>query len=229
LHQGRGCQKCANDSRSKAKTIHVHDHSFFSVPNLTNSYWAGFIAADGNVPDERHLYIKLSAKDSGHLEKFHRDIGYTGPVYYGEREAFGKMAKHCSTFLANAERVVYDLEHNFNITQRKSLTLLPPTGLKDSCSLAYLKGYIDGDGHLKIQPPRYRIGACGTEQTLTWIKEWFDRLSPSVSANGLISSVRKMYTANTFYYEVGAGRAERIIASLRTIKTPHLHRKWECD
>lgn len=46
------------------------NHNFFKNKNPLNSYWAGFIAADGSISSKgNELKIALSAKDAGHLEK----------------------------------------------------------------------------------------------------------------------------------------------------------------
>ena len=49
--------------------IYNKNHDFFTVPNKLNSYWAGFIAADGCVTGKHILAIKLSEKDKEHLQK----------------------------------------------------------------------------------------------------------------------------------------------------------------
>ncbi|NYO85812.1 hypothetical protein G4A66_28110, partial [Escherichia coli] len=57
--------------------------SYFSTPNLENCYWAGFIAADGNIRQNNQTFaIALAKKDRQHLEQFKKNIQYTGPISY---------------------------------------------------------------------------------------------------------------------------------------------------
>jgi len=227
INQGRGCQKCANVIRSAAQTKYTHDKNFFAVPNLINSYWAGFIAADGCVDDTSHLAINLKKDDMQHLEKMMNAISYDGVLYHKDRFFLGKKYSTSYLYISNAQKLIHDLRINFNISPRKSRTLVPPSGLSEKNQLAYIKGYIDGDGHIRVDGPRYRIGACGTKAVIDWIRKWFDRISLTSSLNNLASNVRQQN--NVFVYEVAYGRAFRIIEFLRTIQTPHLKRKWGHD
>lgn len=46
-------------------------HYFKNIDTEDKAYWAGFIAADGNVrKDYLKMRLELNIKDLGHLEKF---------------------------------------------------------------------------------------------------------------------------------------------------------------
>src|SRR5260370_9394638 len=95
-------------------TLSLHD----ALPNLKNSYWAGFLAAEGNIKTGRkRISIKLHIKDVAHLEKFRDALEYTGRVYRYERDASIEIA---------CPEIADDLARNFSITPRKSFTLQPP-------------------------------------------------------------------------------------------------------
>jgi hypothetical protein len=52
---------------SVKKTV-FFDENFFEVPNLLNCYWAGFIAADGNISkNNKKFSIQIGDKDFIHL------------------------------------------------------------------------------------------------------------------------------------------------------------------
>lgn len=223
-----GCKKCANESRSKAKTQYHFNPSYFETPTLESCYWAGFIAADGCIHDKRHWSIKLSFKDREHLMKLSRCIGYNGPLYEQTRKSNlnGKTYTSSSLIISNSTKLIHDLQTNFRIGPNKSITYTHPKGLTNEQALAFIKGYIDGDGHVKNTTKRIRIGAVGTLETLSWIQEHFDRISPSASLNGLTAKPRKIKGCNGYYYEVAHNRAERIITILKELDTPELSRKW---
>lgn len=50
--------------RTIRKRQYEHNFSFFDEPNMINTYWAGFIAADGYLNDERKcLRLLVARKD----------------------------------------------------------------------------------------------------------------------------------------------------------------------
>lgn len=149
------------------------DEFFFESPNLENSYWAGFIAADGCIIEGKgrgqdKVVVSLADRDRPHLEALAEDLGEVR-VYIRDR---GHLQN--ATMSISSDKMVQDLELNFNITPRKSLTLVPPTDLSDEESIAFIAGYIDGDGCYKYSHANGRrypqIVILGTEEVLTWIR-----------------------------------------------------------
>jgi hypothetical protein len=127
------------------------DENFFSVPNILNSYWAGFIAADGCIRGyhDHYLSLGLSKKDISHLEKFKRDLRLSNKITIYDKH------NSCITGLSS-NKICDDLKNNFNITPRKSKTLKPPNIKNKTNILSFIAGYIDGDGSVgKIGPYRY--------------------------------------------------------------------------
>ena len=72
-----------NPTGYKQRTYNVDDF-FFNIPNELNSYYAGFIAADGCIcsrnRDKRTLKIGLSSKDSKWLKTFKEKIKSESPI-----------------------------------------------------------------------------------------------------------------------------------------------------
>lgn len=224
LNQGRGCKKCANDKRSDAQTQFLHNKIFFSVPDRINCYWAGFIAADGCIVDNRHLTIGLKAQDRDHLSCFCRDIEYNGTIYNSNVVLHGKTFSRCEIQIANAERIIHDLKLNFKISSKKSLSYTHPDMTGD-LALAFIKGYIDGDGYIDVVK-RKRLHVCGTHETLSWIKNIFDEIAPAQSTNGMIAEVRKQGSISV--YEIGGNRVIKILKMMADLSVPGLPRKWKC-
>lgn len=199
------------------------NYGYFSVPNLENSYWAGFIAADGNVRDSKDsLRIKLSGSDSQHLEAFKRCSGSTSPV----RDSYNGFKKYASLEIHGVSQWKDDLRKNFNITPRKSLTLQPPNSLSPEQSLAFIAGYIDGDGCIfKEYPPtghlRLGVQITGTYETLCWIKTLFDKIAPSKHQ----ANIRCI--GRIFSYKIVGKKAESVLVTLLQTAAPKLERKWE--
>ena len=113
---------------------------FFLQPALLNSYWAGFIAADGCIFErDRAVIISLNEKDENHLQKFCQDTLYTGRIT--------KVRNQTCVSVYGVPQWIENLKEKYKITPRKSLSLsLLPPDLSIQFSFSYIKGYIDGDG-----------------------------------------------------------------------------------
>ncbi len=198
------------------------NYDYFSVPNLENSYWAGFIAADGNIGDPKdRVRIKLAASDVDHLETFKECCGATNPI----KDVYNGPKRYVALEICGVSQWKEDLQDNFCITPRKSLTLQPPINLSRGESLAFITGYLDGDGCLYTEKPptghlRLGIQVTGTHEVLRWIKNWFDEIAPSeFQAN--VRCVGKVWS-----YKIVGRKAESVLQTLLQIKTPKLRRKW---
>jgi len=192
---------------------------FFKEPTIENSYWAGFIAADGCLTERKYLVsFGIQANDGYLLDQLAYSCGYNGPIAYSTLSGGYKKA---SLYLWGVEPWFKDLKKHFNITPRKSLTLEAPNLTEEDHIKAYIRGYIDGDGHIG----KDRIGFIGTESVMEFIKEQFDNWVPSCSYRGL-SNVFQGTGENVFRYKVAGKRAWFILDELLAVKTPSLHRKW---
>lgn len=189
------------------------NHNYFKVTNIENSYWAGFIAADGCVTNN-YIRIMLSIKDLKILKQLKKDLQYTGPIYVS------KKRKRCSLEFRSSS-IIKDLKTKWNIVERKSLILKPPqTKLKKSNFLAYVKGYIDGDGSIYTEKnTKYlRISIIGTFELLNWIKE---------KINIKCSNIKKY--KNIYKFRYSGKMAEKLYKKLYKIETFKLSRKWKFD
>lgn len=202
------------------------DENFFSYPNILNSYWAGFIAADGCIhrvrQNKKHLSIQLHEKDIQHLEKFRNQIKYTGTL-------LKYQTKTTPTVKINlySDKLCEDLYTNFNITSRKSLTLEPPKNLTKEQTLAFIIGYIDGDGCIThASNANYlALNIVGTKKMLSWI---FNTLIKLVENYKIPKELVKKYKNKPLYYfGIYCSNAQIILEILNKVEVPKLERKWE--
>lgn len=208
------------NSKFKRK-YQVNDDFFSNRDSLECCYWAGFVAADGCVgsPKKNCLRVKIKDTDLDHLARFKNSIGYDGNFHVSH--------KNLNTYVCiniHSKKIVDDLAW-FKITKRKSLTLEPPP-LYAEQALAFLIGYIDGDGcisieKLKKRSPRLRVHVVGTQKVLCWIKEIFDKIAPfSTNANP-----RKM--GKVYQYSIASKKALHVLSGLNGVNVPKLGRKWD--
>jgi hypothetical protein len=190
---------------------------YFDNINLQTSYWSGFIAAVGDVNDDRNrISLRVVKCDRLHLDLFKEAVGYTGKIY----ELSDQVLIQCH----GVYRWIEMLRKNYFITPRKSSSLQPPTEIDEENSLAFICGYIDGKGKIKLSEDKLVLEVFGTQDVLCWIKVWFDRLCPSVSRRYAVVRPDKK---NQFRYVLSGQRAGYLLRRLINLNVPRIERKWK--
>lgn len=200
------------------------NEDYFNNPTIKSCYWAGLIAADGNIyyQDKRRLpVLKLSLKksDEDHIIKFRNQIGYDGPITSHIQTQDDKIFEQ-STIRISSLKLCDDLKKNFNIVRRKSLSLKSPTGLNAEQSASFIVGYIDGDGYIGRVNSYLRCTILGTYEMLNWIAKTIDKLT-DLDTGASITKKGKIH-----YYTVSGEYAEVVLSKLKSIDVHHLCRKW---
>jgi LAGLIDADG-like domain len=142
---------------SKKKSL---NENFFGQKTKAAFYWAGFLAADGWIEGERNrVGLALQKCDIGHLEKFKKAVSSTHDIC-----PFMKDSAFRIRF--NSEQMTKDLCVNFNITPAKTHTYTMPLFEEDYLMLEFLRGYIEGDGHLsKKASGRVALSLCSANES----------------------------------------------------------------
>ncbi len=189
----------------------VNDY-YFKTPNIENCYWAGFFAADGNIYhfsspcSQDRIGLKLAILDYEHLKKFAKAIGVGIPVHvYNDTVA---------TAIASS-KMCTDLETNFSITPRKSMTLKPPNISDVDLVSSFIAGYFDGDGCV---PESTSMCFLGTYEMLYWIRN-------SIAGSKSKSNICK--SRNIYKWTISTNNAWDWIERVRNMDIPILNRKWE--
>lgn len=187
------------------------NNNFFSKPNLLNSYWAGFIAADGGLVEygnKLKLVIGLSNRDKRHLISFKNDLESSAKITLYKNFVFLQIYN---------DKLCLDLKKNFNITPRKSLTLKPPRGLTKKQALAFIVGYIDGDGCIDISDKKYkylRLRIMSTKAVLFWVLK-------------ILDTHKSLYSQDKNYVlKLDGKKALTVLKKLAKVPIPKMKRKW---
>lgn len=212
-------RKSISEARKFQNRKYTKNENYFSTPNINNSYWAGFIAADGCIGyynnAEARLCFGCQTKDEILLNNFKNDINYTGQII--------RINKNISTLSITSNKIAKDLNKYWNITPKKSLTLKPPNLTNKEEILSYIIGYIDGDGCISFEKNRYlRLSLIGTKEILIWINNEF-------SNSGCLYKQRLLLN-NTYNLTFSGKKAEIILKTLYNhilkFNILTLERKW---
>lgn len=200
---------------------HTFNENYFAVPDVSNCYWAGWLASDGALFDSFYgkyptVKMQIQSKDLCVLQNFARDISFNGPFYYA------KNNKYVSISFFNTPTMVNDLSVNFNIVPRKSLILQPPNITNEDHIKAFIVGLIDGDGSIMTEQQynSLRLSLVGTYEMLSWVSEF---MYPITKSNCKLSKERNIYK----YVLGGRNIALRGLRYLKQTPAWKLPRKWD--
>lgn len=221
LH-GLNSEKGKHKNSRKLRVYGVNDDYFNKYTN-ESCYYAGFIAADGNIGthNDTILTINLQKRDIKWLEDFKDAIGFEGKIAWGLTRG---IYPFCVIKLTS-QKICKTLEEKFNITPRKSLTLRPPEKLDNKNHIdSFIKGYIDGDGTIGLYKSKKQealsMGVMGTKLFILWIKSRFEEI-----LNKKIKNFRK--DRNIYVLQVTDKNARVLFQHFYNIGTPYLSRKWK--
>lgn len=128
----------------KKRGLQIRNESAFSKYTPEACYWAGFLAADGNISSGsrgkmNRIRLYLAECDIGHLEKFKKFLGSDHKVTHTPKY------RRCSFEFCSSE-IAKDLLEKYGIGPKKSLTYTGPDFLPDDMWKHFIRGVFDGDG-----------------------------------------------------------------------------------
>ncbi len=204
---------------------HPLNDQIFGQQSAPTTYWAGFIAADGNVY-KNTLKIKLAIKDEQHLYKL-CDLLERDYILYDDCSILGGEKTYCSkTLKIESDIIVNDLKINFGIIPAKTFVLEPPT-LPYEMIKHYIRGFFDGDGSISTSKnEKVKVHfVSGSKGILVWIIEQFRQQT----GDNTQMNVRKRRDKNFYEIDMSANKARSFLDWIYTDSTPdiRLDRKYE--
>lgn len=155
--------------KSRGIKYYYDENSFDKVTNET-CYFAGLLAADGNIAKtEKYFTLTLHEKDSDIIQNFVNFMKSTKPIRY--------YKKIYQVIQYSSKQIINNLKNIYNITPKKSLTLLPPKLINLNHKLFFIAGYHDGDGCFSKQGQSIILG---TLPLLSWIGETISEIDSSL-------------------------------------------------
>jgi len=203
------------------------NRNFFDELTNDSCYWAGFIAADGNLNQrDVALRIVLSKKDRIILEEFKAITLYNNEI----RDFVDNGKEYSKLEFYGAREWHKKLKYHFNIVAKKSLILEAPNLINLDHCYSFIIGYLDGDGTCKWfwdkkrNKNTFRLGFTGTKSMLKWIRKVLQKIIKSTKYHkpNKISKYKNIYRLN-----MSGGRGLLIYKKLLEVNlTFRLPRKW---
>jgi group I intron endonuclease len=85
----------------------TYNKKYFKQPNEENSFWAGFIVADGSFVENRTIKIDIAVKNKHLLEILARKLEYTGTI----KNYINKSSSQGRLILYKAQRMITDIKN----------------------------------------------------------------------------------------------------------------------
>ena len=204
---------------------------FWDEVNIINSYYAGFVAADGNVLLSCGSYvfkIELHPMDDELLAQLSKDCSSTYGVTYSERIKKGLIRKSC-LFVCNEHAWRNGLEKNFNIFPRKTYTLEAPPLQGDFLS-AWMAGFLDGDGCYSVHSNGLLCISlsCASLSAIQSVCDFSRQFMASSPRNPRLPSVRRHSGQFDHLYQlhISGERAVKMAHYLMSLPCRHMVRKY---
>lgn len=229
----RGHARCVLDISNDIYKPHKYtfNERFFHIPNPINSYWAGYLAADGSIATPLNvrpkLRLELGNLDLEHLILFKKTLGYNGVIAPGGNKGTSYVQ------ITITEDYMDDLALNFGVIPRKAHHLSPPKLEGLANRVAFLAGLLDGDGcvHISVINNLSVSYVSASVTAVEWYKEIMTELRlPSLRAKKE-PRIHKESRAEAYRLTYVGAKAIALVKVMQALKRdlgiPILDRKWD--
>lgn len=192
------------------------NHNYFSVLNNENSYYIGFLAADGTIRKDRNeIKIGLSSVDKEFLQDFKEKIKTEKEIHtYMTSNGF-----ECSELSFSSLQMKLDLM-NYGIVPNKTVIGLNLNLIPKQYQLAFIKGFFDGDGSVVFNKNTKQIKVSFVSHT----KEILEQINNFFNKQGYIYQDNRKIL---YSLEFSTLPSLKILKNFYKLNTPCLKRKYE--
>lgn len=198
------------------------NESYFDLIDAEEkAYWLGFLAADGHIRDrppfQKVVCLGQSEDNKFHLQSFLDAIDSNAPINCDSSRSYCVV---CVTSDIMCDRLI-ELE----ITPRKSLTLKFPK-LPSWVIPHYIRGFLDGDGHISLPNPK--TGSCATVGFTSGSDGFLRSIRAHISKQiglpkGRVYTYKNKASSIAYY----GHSAQKVIVYLYNNAAVYLPRKWD--
>jgi hypothetical protein len=171
---GKILKKCgveARDDSHKFRKYTINENYFDSIDTPNKAYLVGLLYSDGcNYPPQHRVKLELQERDKDILDRINSEIQSNKPLAFNNLNS--KNNNWQNTYrLDITNKHISDKLVELGVVQNKSLILEFPTWLDEQLYAPFLRGYLDGDGHIEWNDSRF-ITIVGTSQFCKHVKDF---------------------------------------------------------
>ncbi len=215
------------------KEYNFHNQDYWKHPTLENCYFSGLIAADGCIFVDKksngfNFSYKLAKKDEILLDNLSKALDFNGRkiISFNKSPHSNNISELREIRINCFDQNAKYLKEHFNIEPCKTFRLGPINLKEKDFILAFIIGFIDGDGSIETNKTHLAISFnSSADKLINWIKEKMDEYFPW-SLRGF-SNIRKQERDNCYQFYIHGTRAAIIFDTLSKFNVPKLARKWE--
>lgn len=140
----------------------LNEHYFDDIDNQDKAYCMGLFYSDGCHSESNYIInLSLQERDKDILVKINELIGSNRPLRFIDYNSKNSNWSNQYQLSINSKHMSQQLS-SLGMVANKSLKLAFPDWLNDDLIPHFLRGYIDGDGHLSNNPKDARMSIIGT-------------------------------------------------------------------
>lgn len=143
------------DDSHKGRKYTINENYFDEINTPNKAYILGLLYSDGcNHRKTNHVNLELQERDKDILDKISEELETNKPLYFNELNK--KSDKWQNTYrLSICNKHISEVLEEKGVVPRKSLILAFPEWLPDELLPHFLRGYMDGDGHIQCFESRH--------------------------------------------------------------------------
>ena len=151
------------DDNHKGRIYSIDESYFETIDTPNKAYILGLFYADGmNKEDSGLVKIELQERDAQIIYRINEELNSNYPIK--KHELSKKNPNYQDTYcLQFVNRKMSKDLSNLGVIARKSLLLSFPTCVSREYMRDFLRGYVDGDGHIRTKKKHF-ITICGTPE-----------------------------------------------------------------
>lgn len=146
---------------------------FNKINTKSKAYTLGYWATDGNVHSSKPtISLKLQESDRYILEDIARDMQYAGPIYHKKRQT---VSSQNQSVLEISDPQMHSDLCSLGIVPNKTWKLYMPP-IPEEFFGDFLRGVIDGDGHVGISYNDKEKNYLSVDLTITGFRDFLEDL-----------------------------------------------------
>lgn len=149
------CNVKTRDNSHKGRKYNINENYFDNIDTQNKAYILGLLYSDGcNSSNDNNIILELQEKDKDILDKINIELCNDKPLYFKNLNKKNNNWQNSYGILITNKHMSEQLKE-LGMVPRKSLILKFPEWLNEELIPHFLRGYIDGDGHIEWRKSKF--------------------------------------------------------------------------